>query len=181
MVAKGKGGRGGLDGEFGTSRCKLFYMGWINNKVLLYSTGNYIQYPVINHNGKEYEKEKTKPIPNRVASNNSCLFSSPLWLGNSVWAQPGSSSGLSQACSCIWVSYGASGSWLVQDVLSWDNSTLLRMISHPPAGEPGQSQGLKRASRSVQGLWKPGTGLGTGTPSHSIGQRKSQEQSRING
>ena len=29
----------------------------INNKVLLYSMGNYIQYPVINHNGKEYEKE----------------------------------------------------------------------------------------------------------------------------
>ena len=29
------------------------------NKVLLYSTGNYIQYhfPLINHNGKEYEKE----------------------------------------------------------------------------------------------------------------------------
>ena len=22
-----------------------------------YSTGNYIQYPVINHNGKEYDKE----------------------------------------------------------------------------------------------------------------------------
>ena len=29
---------------------------WIN-KILQYSTGNYIQYPVINHNGKEYEKE----------------------------------------------------------------------------------------------------------------------------
>ena len=29
---------------------------WINNKVLLYSTGSYIQYPMINHNGKEYEK-----------------------------------------------------------------------------------------------------------------------------
>ena len=29
----------------------------INNKVLLYSTGNYIQYPVINHNGEEYEIE----------------------------------------------------------------------------------------------------------------------------
>ena len=28
----------------------------INSKVLLYSTRNYIQYPVINHNGKEYEK-----------------------------------------------------------------------------------------------------------------------------
>ena len=29
---------------------------WIN-KVLLDSTGNYVEYPVINHNGKEYEKE----------------------------------------------------------------------------------------------------------------------------
>ena len=28
-----------------------------NNEVLLYGTGNYIQYPVINQNGKEYEKE----------------------------------------------------------------------------------------------------------------------------
>ena len=28
----------------------------INNNVLPYSTGNNIQYPVINHNGKEYEK-----------------------------------------------------------------------------------------------------------------------------
>ena len=39
----------------GVSRCKLIYIGWIN-KVLLYSTGNYIQYPVINHNGNEYKK-----------------------------------------------------------------------------------------------------------------------------
>ena len=50
-------GRGGKDWEFGISRCKLLYIGWINNKVLLYSTDNYIQYSVINHNGKEYEKE----------------------------------------------------------------------------------------------------------------------------
>ena len=28
----------------------------INNKVILHSTGNYIQYPGINHNGKEYKK-----------------------------------------------------------------------------------------------------------------------------
>ena len=48
---------GGNDWEFGISRCKLLYRGWINSKVLLYGTGNYIQYPVINHNGKEYEKE----------------------------------------------------------------------------------------------------------------------------
>ena len=56
LVAKGEGGRGGKDWEFGISRCKLVYIGWMNNKVLLYSTGNYIQYPVINHNGKQYEK-----------------------------------------------------------------------------------------------------------------------------
>ena len=52
----GRGG-GGMDWKFGISRCKLLYREWINNKVLLYSTGDYIQYPVINHNGKEYEKE----------------------------------------------------------------------------------------------------------------------------
>ena len=38
--------------EFGVSRGTVSYMGWINSKVLLYSIGNYIQYPVINHNGK---------------------------------------------------------------------------------------------------------------------------------
>ena len=57
MVAKGAGSGGGMDWESGISRCRLLYIEWINNKVLLYNTGNYIQYPVINHNGKEYEKE----------------------------------------------------------------------------------------------------------------------------
>ena len=57
-VAKGEGSGGGMDWEFGISRCKLLYTGWINNKVLLYSTGNYIQYPVINHNGTEKNKLK---------------------------------------------------------------------------------------------------------------------------
>ena len=51
------GGEGWMDWEFGISRCKLLYTEWLSNKVLLYSTGNYIQYPVINHNGKKYEKE----------------------------------------------------------------------------------------------------------------------------
>ena len=49
-------GWGGMDWEFGISRCKLLSIRWINSKVLLYSTGNYIQYPAISHNGKEYEK-----------------------------------------------------------------------------------------------------------------------------
>ena len=54
---QGAGGRAGKKWEFGVSRGKLLYTEWINNKVLLYSTGKYIQYPVTNHNGKEYEKE----------------------------------------------------------------------------------------------------------------------------
>ena len=59
MVAK-REGRGGKDWEFGVSRCKLVYLGWINNKVLPQNTGNYIQCLGINHNGKN----KTKNIYN---------------------------------------------------------------------------------------------------------------------
>ena len=43
-----------MEWEFGISRCKQLYREWINNKALLYSTGNYVQYPVIHSNGKEY-------------------------------------------------------------------------------------------------------------------------------
>ena len=46
----------GMDRRSGVSRCKLLYIEWVN-KALLDSTGNYIQYPGINHNGKEYKKE----------------------------------------------------------------------------------------------------------------------------
>ena len=59
-----KRGAGGMDWEFGISRCKLIYIEYIyiyidididiDNEVLLYSTENYNQYPMINHNGKEY-------------------------------------------------------------------------------------------------------------------------------
>ena len=44
-------GEGGMDRECEVSRCELLYREWIDHKVLLYSTGNGIQYPVINHNG----------------------------------------------------------------------------------------------------------------------------------
>ena len=49
MVAKWGGVGGGW-----VNRGKLLYMGGINNKDLLYSTENYRQCPIINHNGKEY-------------------------------------------------------------------------------------------------------------------------------
>ena len=39
------------------SDMQMTYTGWISNSVLLCNTGNYIQYLVINHKGKEYKKE----------------------------------------------------------------------------------------------------------------------------
>jgi len=45
-----EGGGGGIDWELGVN--KLLYVEWINNRVLLYRTGNNIQYPLINCNGK---------------------------------------------------------------------------------------------------------------------------------
>ena len=43
-----RGGRGDCNS------CKLLHLKWVNNKVLMYSTGNHIEYAVINHNGKEF-------------------------------------------------------------------------------------------------------------------------------
>ena len=56
VVSKGQGVGGGMHWEVGISRGKLLSTEWIN-KVLLYSTENYIQYPMLNHNGKEYLKK----------------------------------------------------------------------------------------------------------------------------
>ena len=64
VVAKGKGaGEGeGWSGSLGMvdttilNVIKLLHLEWINNKVLMYNTGNCTQYSVMNHNGKEYKK-----------------------------------------------------------------------------------------------------------------------------
>ena len=56
MVAKAEWGGKGMEWEFGISRCKLVYIEWINSKVRLYSTENYIQYLVINHNEKDIKQ-----------------------------------------------------------------------------------------------------------------------------
>jgi len=47
-----RGSWGGMDGEFGVSRCRLLHLEWISNKVLLYGTGNCVQFPGIYHGGK---------------------------------------------------------------------------------------------------------------------------------
>ena len=56
MVTKGGGG-GAMDWKLGISRCKLLYLEWISNEILLYSTGNYIQSLGIEHDGRYYEKK----------------------------------------------------------------------------------------------------------------------------
>lgn len=58
VVAMGRGMGGGIDQEFGISKqMQPLYVGWINNKVLLWENRNYIQHLTQNHNGEEYEKE----------------------------------------------------------------------------------------------------------------------------
>ena len=52
-LPKGREGGKGMNWESGVSRCKLLHLKQIN-KSLLYSSGNYIQSPGINHNGKQY-------------------------------------------------------------------------------------------------------------------------------
>ena len=59
VVAKGERGCWrGMEWQFGVSRCKLLYKEWKNNRSYCIAWKLY-QYPVINHNGKEYEKECT--------------------------------------------------------------------------------------------------------------------------
>ena len=53
LPREARGGR--TDWEFGVGRCKPLHLEWID-KVLMYSTGNRIQYLLINHIGKEYLK-----------------------------------------------------------------------------------------------------------------------------
>ena len=52
VAAKGGGGGSGMDKEFGVGRCKLLHLEWINNEVLLHSTGNYVQSLGIEHDGR---------------------------------------------------------------------------------------------------------------------------------
>ena len=49
--AVGGEGGSGMDWEFEVSRCKLLHLKWVNNEILLYSTGNYIQSLVMEEDG----------------------------------------------------------------------------------------------------------------------------------
>ena len=88
VVAQGREGKGGKEWECGISRTSLLQRRRINNKVLLYSTGNYIQYPMRNHNGKEYicvqlshfTVKKKYNIVNQLYFNSFCKKHTPFLL-----------------------------------------------------------------------------------------------------
>ena len=56
MVAKGARRTEWEELRVGVNRCKLLHLKLIDNKVLLYSTGTYIQSPGIDHDGKIFLK-----------------------------------------------------------------------------------------------------------------------------
>ena len=57
MWLRGVGGQGEeWMGSLGLVYANYYNVKWIRNEVLLYSTGNYIQSPGIDHDEKEYKK-----------------------------------------------------------------------------------------------------------------------------
>ena len=54
----GGGGGGGWTGSLGLVEANLLHLEWVNHVFLMYRTGNYIQDPVINHNGREKKKKR---------------------------------------------------------------------------------------------------------------------------
>ena len=48
---QGGGREGGMEREIRVNRCKLLHLEWISNEILPYSTGNYMQLLVIEHDG----------------------------------------------------------------------------------------------------------------------------------
>ena len=66
---------GGIKQKVGTSRYKLLY---INNKGLLYSTGNDVQYTAMNHGRKEHEKEHTHTHTHTHIGLTESLFCTPV-------------------------------------------------------------------------------------------------------
>ena len=69
LVAKGEGAEGAVEWKVEVSRWTLSYTEWINNKVLC-NTANYIQYPMRNHNEKEYFKYIMESLCDTAAINN---------------------------------------------------------------------------------------------------------------
>ena len=55
VLPRWRRGRRRIDWEFRISRCKVLHLEWLYT-VLMYSTENYTQYPMTNHDGKNMKK-----------------------------------------------------------------------------------------------------------------------------
>ena len=66
-----------MEWELGVSRCKPVYTEWIN-KVLLYSTGDYTHYSVINHNVKDYGKDYEKDLYTYIYKTESICYTTEM-------------------------------------------------------------------------------------------------------
>ena len=120
-----EGGRG-MDWEFGVGICTLLHLKWINNKVLLYSTGNYIQSFGINHNGKYGKKECISGFPD-----DSVVKNLPDSAGDTIpgsGRSPGGGNGNSLQCSCLG-NPRDKGAWQATDHSIAKSSTQLRTSS----------------------------------------------------
>ena len=64
VLAKGAEGGGGKDWDFGINRCKLVCIECMKmNRVVPYSIGSYIQYPVISHLLLLSQQGKSNSLP----------------------------------------------------------------------------------------------------------------------
>ena len=88
-----------MDWEFGVGICTLLHLKWINNKVLLYSTGNYIQSPGINHKGKYGKKECIMGFPDDSVVKNLPDSAGDMIPGSG--GSPGGGNGNPLQCSCL--------------------------------------------------------------------------------
>ena len=96
--------RGRRNSEFHIGSVTLLYMEWVNSKVQLCSAGNCIQYPVINQNGKEYEKEDICTyvwgFPGSSVAKNPSTNAGDMGLNSGLERSHGEGNGNPLQCSC---------------------------------------------------------------------------------
>ena len=99
-----------MEWEVGVSTCKLLYIEWINDKVLVYNTGNYMQYPVIME--KDIKKNGASQMA-LVVKNLSAGAGDERDMGSIPVSgrSPGGSRGNSLQCSCLGNPMDEEGAW----------------------------------------------------------------------
>ena len=122
-----------MDWVFVVSRCQLLHIERMDNKFLLCSTGNYIQCPGINDNGKEFFKKNTY-----VSYFLSVLRQNHFWIGITDWAVDDMHYTLS------WRKEPITVAWSKQYLSHWGSSP------GPPSGWIRRINLIKRLSKNME-------------------------------